>query len=55
MPFPVKHLIENQPNIVTVKKDHTVLDAFQLMIDHDFSQLPVVDDDGFPIGMITYE
>ncbi|MDO9087300.1 MAG: DUF4268 domain-containing protein [Anaerolineaceae bacterium] len=55
MPFLVKNLIENQSNVVCVKKDDLVSKAYQLMIENDFSQLPVLDDDNHPIGMITHE
>jgi CBS domain-containing protein len=55
MPFPVINLIENQGNILTTKKEELVSVAFSKMIEHDFSQLPVVDEEERPYGMITYE
>ena len=55
MPYPVKHLIEGRPLPVTIKRDETVTEALNLMIKHDFSQLPVVDSNNHPIGMVTHE
>lgn len=55
MPFPVKHLIEGQSNLVCVKKDDLASYGFKAMIEHDFSQLPVVDADDRPLGMVTHE
>jgi hypothetical protein len=55
MPFPVKQLIENQGKLICVKKDDLASFAFNLMIDNDFSQLPVVDADDRPSGMVTHE
>ena len=55
MPFPVKQLLEGCGKPVVVKKNDTVNHALSLMIDNDFSQLPVVDDENQPLGMVTYE
>lgn len=55
MPFLVKNLIENQLNLVSVKKTDLASDAYSLMIENDFSQLPVIDDEYRPLGMVTYE
>lgn len=40
-------------DIVTTAPETTVHDAADLMIDHDISHLPVVDDDGRLAGMVT--
>ncbi len=53
MPFIVKELLEGRQEPVTVRPDETVHRALELMIEHDYSQLPVVDKDNRPQGMIT--
>lgn len=53
MPFTVKDLIASRPEPITVSRNASVQDALRLMIDGDFSQLPVVDADGTAEGMIT--
>lgn len=58
MPYQVQQLIEGKGNPVCVVKEDTVVKALATMIEHDYSQLPVIIiDDIFeiPIGMITYE
>jgi CBS domain-containing protein len=55
MPYPVKHLIEGHPPPVTIGREEQVTKALSLMMKHDFSQLPVVDKDNHPLGMISYE
>ncbi len=44
---------KNQP--VTVKLTDHFDDALNKMLDNDFSQLPVVDENDFPIGFVTYQ
>jgi CBS domain-containing protein len=53
MPSTVQQLIEGCPKPVTVSPNDPVKRALDLMIEHDFSQLPVVDDSGRPLGMVT--
>lgn len=53
MPFPVEQLIEGRRKPITVTLQHSVGDALKQMIQHDYSQLPVVDDQGRPQGIIT--
>jgi CBS domain-containing protein len=53
MPFPVKNLIERTPEPTTVSPDDDTLTALALMIQHDFSQLPVVDAERRFLGMVT--
>ena len=55
MPYSVSHLIEGRPDPVTTKRNEPVSKALSQMIEYDFSQLPVVDEDGTPLGMVTYE
>jgi CBS domain-containing protein len=55
MPYTAQDLIENQGTVVTVMKQDPVLKALSLMTEHDFSQLPVIDENNCPLGMVTYE
>jgi len=50
-----ERLLDQCREPVTVTCRHTALDAFRLMRDGDFSQLPVVDDGGQVLGMVTAE
>ena len=40
-------------DVVTVKPETDVASAIKLLIEHDISALPVVDDDGTVIGMLS--
>jgi len=55
MPFPIKTLLENKAKLVTITTDGSVRTAFDLMIEFDYSQIPIVDEDDHPIGMVTHE
>lgn len=55
MPYPVSNLIESRGEPLSVNKDDMVVKAISAMLEHDYSQLPVVDDENHPLGMITYE
>ncbi|RPI93708.1 MAG: CBS domain-containing protein [Chloroflexi bacterium] len=55
MPYSVAHLIENQGNVVIIRKDDTITMALDLMMEYDFSQLPIVDENGMLLGIVTYE
>jgi len=55
MPYSVAHLLENRGNVLTVHKTDKITAALEAMIEHDFGQLPVVDDENHLLGMITYE
>lgn len=55
MPYSVEHLIANQGNVVVVRITGMVSEALDLMIENDFSQLPVVAENGSLAGMVTYE
>lgn len=54
MPYSVEQLIENQ-SLQTVREEELVTSAIEIMIEHDFSQLPVVNHDGQLIGLVTYQ
>lgn len=53
MPYSVGHLLEDQGNVTVVQKADPVSSALDLMIENDFSQLPVVDENGVLLGMVT--
>ena len=53
MPFIVKDLLEGRQEPVTVRPDEPVRRALELMIEHDYSQLPVIGPDDRPVGMVT--
>lgn len=53
MPFIVQQLIEGHQEPVKVSPDSTAQQALELMIEHDFSQLPVVDEKNKPLGIVT--
>ena len=58
MPYQVEQLLEGKGALITVSKEDTVTYALSLMIEHDFSQLPVIskhEDYEVAEGMITYE
>lgn len=55
MPYPVKHLIQDRPDPVIVFPEDSIPRALSLMARHDFSQLPVVNPDHEPVGMVNYE
>ncbi|HMN12804.1 MAG TPA: DUF4268 domain-containing protein [Bellilinea sp.] len=53
MPFTAQDLIEGRPQPVTTDSQATVTSALELMIENDFSQLPVIDEERRPKGLIT--
>jgi predicted transcriptional regulator len=55
MPYSIEHLLEDQGNVVVIRKTDTITTALDLMTENDFSQLPVVDENGQLLGMVTYE
>lgn len=55
MPFLVQNLLEGKTSPVTVRPEDPVKAALDLMIRYDYSQLPIVDLQGHPLGMVTYE
>jgi len=55
MPYPVQNLIEGHGEPVCVQSGDSAQKALGLMVEHDFSQLPIIDDSRRPIGMITHE
>jgi len=55
MLFKVSNLIENQLKLAIVKKNTIINDALAIMLMNDFSQLPVIDDEGRLIGVFSEE
>lgn len=53
MLFAIKHLLEGRPAPVCVPQSARVKDALHLMMKHGFSQLPVVEEDGDLLGVIS--
>ncbi len=53
MPFTVQQLIEEHQKIITVSPGLSAKQALELMIQHDFSQLPVIDDNNTLLGIVT--
>lgn len=58
MPYQVEQLLEGKSRLVYVSKEDTAKHALSLMLEHDYSQLPVITiNDGFENadGLVTYE
>ena len=53
MLFPVQQLLEGREKPLWVSRETKVSDALALMVEHDYSQLPVIDDDGRLLGIIS--
>lgn len=51
----VEELLKNSQEPVTITMDSPVAEALQLIVDHDFSQLPIVDEAGKQLGIVTAE
>jgi CBS domain-containing protein len=49
----VKNLMPESQTLVAAREEMTIQDALELMVEHDFSQLPVIDDDFKLKGLIT--
>lgn len=54
MPYTVSNIIRDQ-EVECVFKEDSILEALRRMNEHDFSQLPVIDEKRRPLGMVTYE
>ena len=53
MPFTVQQLIQGHQEPVTVSLQDKAQKALELMIENDFSQLPVIDENEKPLGIVT--
>jgi CBS domain-containing protein len=55
IPYTIEHLIGEQRKVTSVHHTDRTKVALDLMIEHDFSQLPVLDETGRILGMVTRE
>lgn len=55
MPICAQNLIQHQTSWITATLDTPLNEAFTLMIEHDYSQLPVVDENLKALGLVTSE
>ncbi len=53
MPFTVQQLIESYQEPVTVSPGDPAQKALALMVEHDFTQLTVVDENNKPLGIVS--
>jgi CBS domain-containing protein len=53
MSFTVQQLIEEHQKIIAASPDLSAKQALELMIQHDFSQLPVIGDNNVILGIVT--
>jgi len=53
MLFPVRQLIEGREKPLCIQRKTSVHDALELMIRHDYSQLPVVTESGKLLGLVS--
>jgi CBS domain-containing protein len=51
--FPISQLIESHDPLLTIRDDRPVSEALALMLQHDYSQLPVVDRSGYLSGIVS--
>jgi CBS domain-containing protein len=55
MLFPIERLLEGRDAPLCVKASASVREALSLMIEHDYSQLPVISEDGLLVGIVSHE
>jgi hypothetical protein len=55
MPYPVLNLIEGRPAPATVRGEQSATEAVAIMLEKEYSQLPVVDAKGRPLGLVTFQ
>ena len=53
MPFTAQDLIEGKSSPLGVQPDNMIQQALEIMVEHDYSQLPIIDKNGLPNGMVT--
>src|SRR5438067_1474612 len=53
MPLTIQNLLNSEQKLVTVPPEASLQTALDLMIEHDFSQLPIVDVNNIPQGLVT--
>jgi CBS domain-containing protein len=55
MLFPIERLLTGRGKPLCVKQNQTVGEALALMVENDYSQLPIVDENGYLLGLISDE
>lgn len=55
MPYPVQNLLQDRRKPITVRPQEKARAAIETMLQHDFSQLPVVDEAFRAVGVVTYQ
>jgi CBS domain-containing protein len=55
MTYPVQYLIEGHGEPICASPNDQAQKALNLMIEHDFSQLPVIDVEKRPVGLVTHQ
>jgi CBS domain-containing protein len=55
MLFPIERLLAGRDKPLCIHNNQTVREALSLMVENDYSQLPVIDDNGELLGMISDE
>ena len=55
MLFPIERLLADRGTLLCIRRDQTIREALTLMVQHDYSQLPVIDHQGTLLGMISDE
>lgn len=53
MPATIGDILKTKPELITTTLDAQLHDVLELMIRYDYSQLPILDADGRPIGIVT--
>src|SRR5689334_15672886 len=53
MLFPLEKLLQGRNPVITIQQDTKVRDALEIMIQKDFSQLPITDKNGHLTGIIS--
>lgn len=53
MPATIGDILKTKPELITTTLDVMLYAALELMIRYDYSQLPVLDGEGRPIGIVT--
>lgn len=53
MPAQVADLIRDKAPPVTTQRETSIAQVLSLMIKHDYSQLPVIDETNKPLGLVT--
>lgn len=53
MQYPIKKIIEGRDSPLCIEEQRTVREAMVLMMENDFSQLPIIDEAGKLVGVIS--